>query len=316
MKECSICKTSKPLSDYRINERRKDQHDCYCRDCAITKYDDYAKNKQEILKEKRRVYRQNNKEAIKVSIRSWITRNRERYDEGLANYWKKTKKASNAKSKERLKENKRGCIKLLGGRCNHCDETEIEFLTLDHINNDGAKERKNMHHKTLYRLINTGVISPDNYQVLCYNCNCKKQILYMHNKKPESKYVVSEIKCNKCDNLMLFTWAKHRKYGKRKKHICYYCVKEKYRKMKNQVLGIYDNKCNCCNESDPDKLTIDHVNNDGNLHRQTHGTGVELYRRIISGEIDRTQFQILCWGCNFSKHLGKGVCVHNRCGEM
>jgi len=30
------------------------------------------------------------------------------------------------------------------------------------------------------------------------------------------------------------------------------------------------------------------------------------------GEVDLSRFQTLCWNCNFSKHLGDGVCVHVR----
>ena len=59
--------------------------------------------------------------------------------------------------------------------CECCGESIYEFLTIDHINNDGTKERKvaggGGHHN--YRtIIKKGF--PKGYRVLCYNCNCAR----------------------------------------------------------------------------------------------------------------------------------------------
>lgn len=68
-----------------------------------------------------------------------------------------------------------------GGRfCACCGETEIMFLTLDHIENDGASHRRElraggaqMNYSGLYsRLKALGF--PPGLQVLCWNCNCGK----------------------------------------------------------------------------------------------------------------------------------------------
>lgn len=61
-----------------------------------------------------------------------------------------------------------------GRACMCCGETESAFLTLDHINDDGGKQRKEFNTDT-YLVIarkhrKTGVW-PDDLQVLCYNCN-------------------------------------------------------------------------------------------------------------------------------------------------
>jgi len=68
-------------------------------------------------------------------------------------------------------------IKEYGGKCACCGEDTIEFLTIDHINNNGAKERKNTKQGTggkLYRWLIKNNFPKDNYQLLCYNCNCAK----------------------------------------------------------------------------------------------------------------------------------------------
>jgi hypothetical protein len=65
-------------------------------------------------------------------------------------------------------------LKLYGGcRCACCGETEIIFLTLDHVKNDGKVRRKARPsgfawYLRLLRLPEKGL------QVLCYNCNIGK----------------------------------------------------------------------------------------------------------------------------------------------
>lgn len=63
--------------------------------------------------------------------------------------------------------------------CACCGEAEYKFLCVDHINDDGAEDRKkNPSHATgrgLYtRLIKDNF--PEGYQILCYNCNMAKGI--------------------------------------------------------------------------------------------------------------------------------------------
>lgn len=60
-------------------------------------------------------------------------------------------------------------------RCACCGESEVNFLTLDHTNGDGAKERRSnpdMAKCGIYAylsVIRRGF--PDGYRVLCWNCN-------------------------------------------------------------------------------------------------------------------------------------------------
>lgn len=64
-----------------------------------------------------------------------------------------------------------------GKQCACCGEKEYKFLTIDHINNDGAKHRKpsggRMKSDKLYRWL---VLNnyPKDFQILCWNCNCGK----------------------------------------------------------------------------------------------------------------------------------------------
>lgn len=62
-------------------------------------------------------------------------------------------------------------------KCACCGETIQEFLTLDHINNDGAKQRNEpgmpRGGTNFYRWLKKHNY-PEGFQVLCWNCNCSK----------------------------------------------------------------------------------------------------------------------------------------------
>ena len=53
--------------------------------------------------------------------------------------------------------------------CACCRETEKAFLTIDHINNDGCKHRKEIGQSNVYRWLKQNNF-PDGFQVLCMNC--------------------------------------------------------------------------------------------------------------------------------------------------
>jgi hypothetical protein len=61
-----------------------------------------------------------------------------------------------------------------GGRCVCCGETELVFLTIDHISGGGTKQRKETGPGTaFYRWLQKNDY-PIGYQVLCHNCNFAK----------------------------------------------------------------------------------------------------------------------------------------------
>lgn len=59
-------------------------------------------------------------------------------------------------------------------KCACCGETEIRFLTIDHINNDGAEHRRKMCGSHIYEWLKWNHF-PEGYQVMCWNCNCGRQ---------------------------------------------------------------------------------------------------------------------------------------------
>jgi hypothetical protein len=80
---------------------------------------------------------------------------------------------------------KRTIIDHYGGKCNCCGETELDFLVIDHIGEDGAQHRKMLfgekyRHSSaggkFYRWIINNDFPEGNLQVLCWNCNWSKRI--------------------------------------------------------------------------------------------------------------------------------------------
>lgn len=63
-----------------------------------------------------------------------------------------------------------------GKKCRCCGEKTIEFLGIDHVNNDGNKERKKlkMNGSRFYSYLRKMKFPKGRYQVLCHNCNLSK----------------------------------------------------------------------------------------------------------------------------------------------
>lgn len=67
-------------------------------------------------------------------------------------------------------------IVMYGGRCACCGESNHYFLTIDHINRDGAEHRRQLgNSQTVIKALAREPYNPDRYQLLCYNCNCSKE---------------------------------------------------------------------------------------------------------------------------------------------
>jgi hypothetical protein len=80
-------------------------------------------------------------------------------------------------------------------------------------------------------------------------------------------------------------------------------------KRRRAVVTHYGGKCACCGESTFEFLEIDHINNDGAVHRKKIGKG-NTYKWLIANNYP-PGFQVLCSNCNHAK--GRyGYCPHER----
>jgi hypothetical protein len=89
--------------------------------------------------------------------------------------------------------------------------------------------------------------------------------------------------------------------------------KKRLRNIKIVIFKAYGNKCNCCGESNPKFLTIDHVNNDGGKFRKSNLSFLKVnynyYNWIIKNNFP-SDLQLLCFNCNQGKAFNNGVCPH------
>ena len=142
---CKKCGIKKSISQFVRNKSRDNGFGVWCKECrAIYKKYYYTKNKDNLSKYIKKYY-QCNCEKIKEQKRA------------------------------DRKSNREIVLKHYGSKCSCCGEDMQEFLSIDHINNDGNKHRKVVPASTLYRwLIKNNF--PKEFQLLCHNCNWAKHL--------------------------------------------------------------------------------------------------------------------------------------------
>lgn len=96
-------------------------------------------------------------------------------------YHLKNREVRNANNVKRNLEVKRLVIAAYGGKCACCGEDGLQFLSIDHINGDGADHRREL--KTIgaghsfYRyLLNNDFPDKHRLTVLCHSCNVAKGV--------------------------------------------------------------------------------------------------------------------------------------------
>ena len=135
-------------------------------------------------------YREQNREKFNQRMRDWREANRDKDREHKREY--RNRKIANgtpeevaalrAAESEKTKRNQDRCrdevYAAYGGyRCSCCNENERLFLSIDHVNNDGAEERKSGKYSgsgsAFYNWLRKNNF-PSGYQVLCMNCQIGK----------------------------------------------------------------------------------------------------------------------------------------------
>lgn len=166
------------------------------------------------------------------------------------------------------------------GKCCCCDANRLDFLTIDHVDGNGAEHRReyantNFSGEKFYLwLINSNF--PPGYQALCFNCNSGRDL--NEGICPHHGTIPQPITTYQFKSLQL----------------------------KTTVMNAYGGACNCCNETILQFLNMDHI--DGRENPESDLTGNELYRWLVKNNFPK-DFQALCFNCNISKHLSE-ICVH------
>lgn len=140
----------------------------------------YKDQNSEAAKASYKKYRQANPEIYAEASREWRKRNPEKVRELKMVHWNKHLEVNRAKLKIRkaawIRSRKAEVIAAYGGRCVCCGEDAFEFLSIDHIHNDGSAHVKEIggggvH---LYNWLKKEGFPKDRFQLLCMNCNFAK----------------------------------------------------------------------------------------------------------------------------------------------
>lgn len=102
------------------------------------------------------------REAQRVRYRRWIANPENR-------------KKTNAYHLELTRKYRRMAIEAYGGRCACCGIDEPTFLAFDHINDDGARHRREVRGRNMANWLVQNRF-PSGFQLLCHNCNHAKRL--------------------------------------------------------------------------------------------------------------------------------------------
>lgn len=146
-KRCPRCEQTKPASAFRSVRTRPNGLSAYCRECLKAQDQKrYAENRDERL----------------AYMRGYYQRNAEQARQKAADY------------RSRLRAGALRAYAVDKPECACCGEHHVEFLEIDHINNNGAAHRREIGStiQVLRWLRDNGY--PNGFQILCRNCNLAK----------------------------------------------------------------------------------------------------------------------------------------------
>ncbi len=149
---CKKCKEEKPKNSFWEDKRYKSGFFPWCKSCHkknnnLSHKKSY-KDDPEKFKERARLWRSLNNDKVRASVR---------------------------KLQERVKLDSYYAYGGKEPKCNCCGEKDMQFLTIDHINNDGASHRKkyNLPGNSIHFWLKKNNY-PEGFQLLCFNCNLGK----------------------------------------------------------------------------------------------------------------------------------------------
>ncbi len=161
MRTCRKCGQSKPLRMFEMINVKRGWYRGECKACTNRrKRNEGTKARKEIASrvEYLKRYHEENRDHIVAKATAWNKANPERRRENALNYYYRLQDAA---------------ILAYGGyKCSWCGIDDPICLSIDHVNNDGAEQRKK--HKlagaAFYRWLRDHDYPPG-YVVLCMNCN-------------------------------------------------------------------------------------------------------------------------------------------------
>lgn len=179
---------------------------------------------------------------------------------------------------EQYRKNRLIIIERLGNKCECCENSNTNYLSIDHIYGLGHQESKKLRGSRYLKKLKHMENLTEKYRCLCYNCN----------------YCLGF--WGKCQHKLILTDSQlpllNREEQRRLRRI----------KLRLETMLAYGNKCANCQEHNSLFLTLDHINNNGYMDNKL-GKGIEFYAYLkrLGFPGRKTQLQILCHNCNAIK---------------
>jgi len=183
-KICRVCKEDKPLHLFNKRNRSVDGKDRLCKKCHKQQVDRISQEKLNgTYQSKCRKRRLTDAEQEERRVQR-LKFNKQ--------YRKENKDQINSTNNALLLKSKIDGIQIYGGKCQCCGESNIKFLTLEHLSGrDKTKKRRTG--KMAWNIARLEGY-PDTYTVLCYNCNCAKGVygICPHQEKEDGQQINSD----------------------------------------------------------------------------------------------------------------------------
>lgn len=134
----------------------------------------YKDKNRQIENDRKRYERK--KESIKKKNRDYYRKHKKRLRKIRLELAPKHREKNNERERQRYAKWRKIVVGHYGGRCSCCGEKEFLFLEIDHVNNDGKQHRKKIgtSAKAMVKWLMDNDF-PDNFQILCANCNQGKK---------------------------------------------------------------------------------------------------------------------------------------------
>ena len=197
LKYCPNCKQWLPTDLFGKNRSTKDGLRRICQSC---RHNVYCAHSDEICERQREYYlTRSPEEKAKIRARENRRRNERSVKERQAGMCSKclARPAESGRvvcnrcydyQKQYTDELRAQVFASYGGVCIQCGESHPAFLSIDHINSDGAEHRRAVGsgHR-LYMWLRKKVFPQEDFQLLCANCNWRKHISNQSKKSSRMK---------------------------------------------------------------------------------------------------------------------------------
>lgn len=168
------CGLVKPLQEFGLNGANRRRS--YCYPCDTIRSKAWKAAHPELARAQGNKWARENRDKCNIAGRRFHLRNGEKRRAKKREDYGKNRESILQDHKQRRRDLKRRVVDGYGGQCTCCGETDIRFLTIDHVHGDGNLHRRAVGggNVNVYRwAIAEGF--PDALQALCFNCNMGRQ---------------------------------------------------------------------------------------------------------------------------------------------